>query len=50
MISRINYNIKYVGIIINQDAQVTSIYDYTSIKTEEENGWTKVSKKKNKVN
>jgi hypothetical protein len=27
---------EYVGIIINQDAQVTSIYDYTSIKTEEE--------------
>jgi hypothetical protein len=27
---------EYVGIIINQDAQVTSIYDYTSIKTDEE--------------
>jgi hypothetical protein len=27
---------EYVGIIINQDAQVTSIYDYASIKTEEE--------------
>jgi hypothetical protein len=27
---------EYVGIIINQDAQITSIYDYTSIKTEEE--------------
>jgi hypothetical protein len=25
---------EYVGIIINQDAQITSIYDYTSIKTE----------------
>lgn len=29
-------NLEYVGIIINQDAQVTSIYDYSSIKTEEE--------------
>ena len=27
---------EYVGIIINQDAQVTSMYDYTMIKTEEE--------------
>jgi hypothetical protein len=27
---------EYVGIIINQDAQITSIYDYTSIKSEEE--------------
>jgi hypothetical protein len=27
---------EYVGIIINQDAQITSIYDYASIKTEEE--------------
>ena len=27
---------EYVGIIINQDAQVTSIYDYTSIKTDQE--------------
>jgi hypothetical protein len=27
---------EYVGIIINQDAQVTSIYDYTAIKTEDE--------------
>jgi hypothetical protein len=27
---------EYVGIIINQDAQVTSIYDYTMIKTDEE--------------
>jgi hypothetical protein len=25
---------EYVGIIINQDAQVTSMYDYTLIKTE----------------
>ena len=29
-------NQEYVGIIINQDAQVTSIYDYSAIKTEEE--------------
>jgi hypothetical protein len=29
-------NQEYVGIIINQDALITSIYDYTSIKTEEE--------------
>jgi hypothetical protein len=27
---------EYVGIIINQDAQVTSMYDYTAIKSEEE--------------
>lgn len=27
---------EYVGIIINQDAQITSLYDYVSIKTEEE--------------
>lgn len=27
---------EYVGIIINQDAQVTSMYDYTLIKTEPE--------------
>jgi hypothetical protein len=27
---------EYVGIIINQDAQITSIYDYTSIRSEEE--------------
>lgn len=27
---------EYVGIIINQDAQVTSIYDYSAIKTDEE--------------
>ena len=26
---------EYVGIIINQDAYVTSIYDYTAIKTDE---------------
>jgi hypothetical protein len=25
---------EYVGIIINQDAQITSIYDYASIRTE----------------
>lgn len=36
-ISVINHvNLEYVGIIINQDAQVTSIYDYSSIKTEAE--------------
>lgn len=29
-------NQEYVGIIINQDAQVTSIYDYSSIRTEAE--------------
>ena len=27
---------EYVGIIINQDAAITSIYDYTSLRTEEE--------------
>ena len=27
---------EYVGIIINQDAQVTSMYDYSMIKTDEE--------------
>lgn len=27
---------EYVGIIINQDAQITSIYDYCAIKSEEE--------------
>ena len=27
---------EYVGIIINQDAQITSMYDYTLIRTEEE--------------
>lgn len=27
-------NQEYVGIIINQDAQVTSIYDYSAIKSE----------------
>jgi hypothetical protein len=27
-------NQEYVGIIINQDAQVTSVYDYTAIKTD----------------
>lgn len=27
---------EYVGIIINQDAQITSFYDYGSIRTEEE--------------
>ena len=27
-------NAEYVGIVINQDAQVTSMYDYSSIKTD----------------
>jgi hypothetical protein len=36
-ISVINHvNQEYVGIIINQDAQVTSIYDYSAIRTEVE--------------
>ena len=36
-ISVINHvNQEYVGIIINQDAQVTSLYDYTAIKTDGE--------------
>jgi len=36
-ISVINHvNQEYVGIIINQDAQVTSIYDYAIIRTDEE--------------
>jgi hypothetical protein len=36
-ISVINHvNHEYVGIIINQDAQVTSIYDYVAIRTDEE--------------
>ena len=29
-------NQEYVGIIINQDAQVTSMYDYSAIKTDAE--------------
>lgn len=29
-------NQEYVGIIINQDAQVTSIYDYTAIRSDDE--------------
>jgi hypothetical protein len=29
-------NQEYVGIIINQDSAVTSLYDYTAIKTDEE--------------
>jgi hypothetical protein len=34
-ISVINHvNQEYVGIIINQDAQVTSIYDYSAIRTD----------------
>jgi hypothetical protein len=32
----VHVNHEYVGIIINQDAQVTSMYDYTMIKTDEE--------------
>jgi len=36
-ISVINHvNQEYVGIIINQDAQVTSVYDYSAIKTDVE--------------
>jgi hypothetical protein len=36
-ISVINHvNQEYVGIIINQDAQVTSVYDYGAIKTDAE--------------
>lgn len=27
---------EYVGIVINQDSQITSIYDYSALKTEEE--------------
>jgi hypothetical protein len=27
---------EYVGIIINQDAQITSLYDYSSIRSDEE--------------
>jgi hypothetical protein len=29
-------NQEYVGVVINQDAQVTSMYDYSLIKTDEE--------------
>jgi len=36
-ISVINHvNQEYVGIIINQDAQVTSVYDYAAIRTDSE--------------
>jgi len=36
-ISIINYVDKeYVGIIINQDSNITSMYDYSAIKTEDE--------------
>jgi hypothetical protein len=36
-ISVINHvNQEYVGIIINQDAQVTSVYDYTAIRSDAE--------------
>jgi len=34
VISHVNQ--EYVGIIINQDAQITSFYDYASIKTDQE--------------
>jgi hypothetical protein len=34
VINHVNH--EYVGIIINQDAMITSIYDYTAIKTDEE--------------
>lgn len=36
-ISIINHvNQEYVGIVINQDSQVTSIYDYAAIKSDQE--------------
>jgi len=36
-ISVVNYvDHEFVGIIINQDAQITSMYDYAALKTEEE--------------
>ena len=36
-ISVITYvNQEYVGIVINQDPQITSIYDYSAIKTQKE--------------
>jgi hypothetical protein len=36
-ISVVTYvNQEYVGIIINQDSNITSFYDYSSLKTEEE--------------
>jgi hypothetical protein len=36
-ISVVNHvNHEYVGIIINQDAQVTSMYDYASIRSDDE--------------
>ena len=36
-ISVINYvDQEYVGVIINQDSNITSMYDYSAIKTEEE--------------
>jgi hypothetical protein len=36
-ISVINHvNQEYVGIVINQDSQITSIYDYSALKSEEE--------------
>jgi len=34
VITHVNH--EYVGIIINQDAQVTSLYDYSAIKTDDE--------------
>jgi hypothetical protein len=36
-ISVVNYVDKeYVGIVINQDAQITSFYDYTALRTDDE--------------
>ena len=36
-ISVVTYvNLEYVGIIINQDAAITSIYDYSLLRTEDE--------------
>jgi hypothetical protein len=34
VINHVNH--EYVGIIINQDSMITSIYDYTAIKSDEE--------------
>lgn len=34
VVNHVNY--EYVGIIINQDAQITSMYDYSLIRTNEE--------------
>lgn len=36
-ISVVNYvEVEYVGIIINQNSQITSMYDYTALKTEQD--------------